>query len=90
MVGMVMATSTTSSTLVLPRVGPRPLVAAGMLLAAIGMLLLTGLGVRSTYTADILPALLALGSGLGLVFSTAMNTAAYGVAQPPPASPRPR
>jgi EmrB/QacA subfamily drug resistance transporter len=79
MVGMVMATSTTSSTLLLGRVGPKPLVAAGMLLAAIGMLLLTGLGVRSSYTASVLPALLVLGTGLGLVFSTAMNAATYGV-----------
>ena len=43
------------------------------------MLILTGLGVSSSYVADILPALLIMGVGLGLVFSTAMNSATLGV-----------
>jgi EmrB/QacA subfamily drug resistance transporter len=79
MVVLLMMASTSSSTLLLPRVGPRPLVAAGMLLAAIGMLLLTGLGVRSAYAASVLPTLLVMGIGLGLVFATAMNTSTFGV-----------
>jgi EmrB/QacA subfamily drug resistance transporter len=79
MVGVLMVASTASSTVLLPRFGPRPLVAAGMLLAAVAMLLLTGLGVHSGYVSAVLPSLLVLGAGLGLVFATAMNTATFGV-----------
>jgi hypothetical protein len=43
---------------------------AGMALAAGGVFLLTFLGARSSYTADVLPALLILGAGFGLIFAT--------------------
>jgi hypothetical protein len=55
-----MITATGASTTILPRIGPKPLATAGLLLAAGGMLLLTQVGVRSTYAADILPGLLRL------------------------------
>jgi hypothetical protein len=79
MIGVLMLTATTTSAAVLPRVGPKPLVTAGMLLAAVGMLLLTGVGVDSTYAADVLPGLLVIGLGLGLAMATAMGTATLGV-----------
>lgn len=79
MVGAIIATSTTSSTVLLPCLGARLLVPTGMLLAAIGMVLLAQLGVHSTYAAHILPGLLVLGAGLGLVFAPAFNTATLGV-----------
>jgi EmrB/QacA subfamily drug resistance transporter len=79
MIGALVATSTSSSTLLLPRIGPRPLIAAGLGLAAIGMLLLTAIGVHSSYVGAVLPTLLIFGVGAGLVFSTAMNTATLGV-----------
>jgi EmrB/QacA subfamily drug resistance transporter len=79
MIGVLIVTSTTASSVLLPRIGPRLLIPTGMLLAAIGMVLLTQLGVQSTYAAHVLPGLLALGVGLGLVFATAMNTATLGV-----------
>jgi EmrB/QacA subfamily drug resistance transporter len=79
MVGTIMATSTTASTVLLPRIGPRRLVLSGMLLAAIGMVLLAQLSANSTYASHVLPALLVLGAGLGLVFSPAINTATLGV-----------
>jgi EmrB/QacA subfamily drug resistance transporter len=61
------------------RLGPGVLVAAGMALSAAGMLYLTKLGVQASYAADILPALLAMGVGLGLIFPTTMNSATLGV-----------
>jgi EmrB/QacA subfamily drug resistance transporter len=79
MIGAIIATSTTASTVLLPRVGPRLLVLPGMLIAAAGMVLLAQLGVNSTYAAHILPALIPLGVGLGLIFAPAMNTATLGV-----------
>jgi len=62
-----------------PRFGPRPLVVAGMLLGAGGMLYLTRLTLDSGYATGILPALIMLGIGFGLVISTSVNSATLGV-----------
>lgn len=80
MVGAIMIASTTSNGILLARVGPKPLVAIGMLLGAAGMLILTRVGLDSGYVARILPALLVLGLGLGLVIAPSMNTATADVA----------
>jgi hypothetical protein len=50
-----------------------------MALGAVGMVLLTGIGLHSTYAADVLPGLVVLGLGIGLVMAPAMNTATAGV-----------
>src|SRR3954467_1664793 len=75
----IMATATTATTKLVPRVGPRPLVSAGMGLAALAMTILAQLGVDSSYPAHVLPALLIMGVGLGLIFAPAMSTATLGV-----------
>jgi hypothetical protein len=61
------------------RFGPRPLVVTGMLLGAAGMLYLARLGLGSSYVTGILPGLNLMGAGLGLVFSSAINSATLGV-----------
>jgi EmrB/QacA subfamily drug resistance transporter len=76
----IMATGPMSSALLLPRTGPRPLVTAGLLLAAAGSLMFTRLHVDSTYAGHVLPALVITGLGLGLVIAPAINTATLGVA----------
>jgi hypothetical protein len=50
-----------------------------MLLAAVGMLTLTGVGVDTAYATHVLPGLMIIGAGMGLVFSSAMATATFGV-----------
>jgi EmrB/QacA subfamily drug resistance transporter len=50
----------------LPKVGTRPPMAAGMLLAAGGALLLSGAPADAGYAADLLPGFLALGLGVGM------------------------
>jgi EmrB/QacA subfamily drug resistance transporter len=79
MVGAIVLSSTFSNAVLLPRMGPKPLVPTGMLLAAIGMTILAQLGVHSSYAGHILPALLVIGFGLGLIFAPSMNTATLGV-----------
>jgi EmrB/QacA subfamily drug resistance transporter len=78
LVGGLILTSTTSSTLLLQRIGPRPLIPAGMLLAAGGMGLLTQIGLHTSYLSGVLPGLILVGLGLGLVFGCAVNMATYG------------
>ena len=80
---MVVALSFTaqlSNVVLLPRFGPRPLIPLGMLMAAGSLFWLTKLGVTSSYGIDILPPLLILGLGIGLIFAPAINTATLGVA----------
>lgn len=63
----------------LPRVGPRPLIVGGLVLAVVGMLWLTRIGESSAYLADVLPAELALSFGMAMVFVPASSTALVGV-----------
>lgn len=63
----------------LPRLGPRPLVPTGMVLAAVGLIIFTRLGAHSDYVTHILPGLLVLGVGIGLAVSSSTNTATAGV-----------
>jgi EmrB/QacA subfamily drug resistance transporter len=79
MVAMIMTFSNLSNIVLMPRVGPKPLVALGMLLAAVGMALLTRIGVHSSYAADLLPPLLVDGAGLGMVIAPSINTGTFGV-----------
>jgi EmrB/QacA subfamily drug resistance transporter len=78
MIGCILLSSNLSSVIGL---GPRALIAAGMLLGAGGMALLTQVTVTSSYVSAVLPALLILGLGLGLIFAQAINTATAGVAR---------
>jgi EmrB/QacA subfamily drug resistance transporter len=79
MVAMVAATAGLAQTRILPRTGPRPLIALGMLVAAGGLAWLAQVTTHSTYAADVLPALLVEGAGIGLTLATAMATATLGV-----------
>jgi EmrB/QacA subfamily drug resistance transporter len=79
LIGALIASSTVSSSLLMPLVGPRILIPAGLIIAAGGLVILaTQLSLTTSYAAGILPALVVLGLGLGLVFACAVNTATYG------------
>src|SRR5580692_11797313 len=81
MIACILVSSNTSSIVLLPRLGPRTLIAAGMLIGGGGMAYLTQLSVTSSYVGSVLPALLAMGLGFGMIFSPAINTATTGVAR---------
>ncbi len=81
MIGCILLTSNLSSIALLPRVGPRVLIAAGMLLGTGGMVYLTQVSVSTSYVSGVLPALLILGLGFGMIFAPAINTATFGVAR---------
>ena len=79
MLAGIMLTATTAGSILTPRIGPRPLVPLGALVAAGGMVLLTRLQLDSTYVSGVLPGLIIVGLGLGLVFAPTQNAATSGV-----------
>jgi predicted MFS family arabinose efflux permease len=79
MIGSLMVTAQIATLKLAPRFGSRPLVPGGMLLAAAGLLLLTRLGLHSTYLGGVLPALVPLGIGVALVFAPSISAATAGV-----------
>jgi predicted MFS family arabinose efflux permease len=80
MVGTLMIAATSASSILLPRVGPKPLVPTGMLIGAAGLLWLAQLDITSTYTSGVLGPLLVIGFGIGLAMAPSMSVATMGVA----------
>jgi EmrB/QacA subfamily drug resistance transporter len=75
----ILPTAGLASTRLLPRIGPRPLVPTGLAASALGMLLLTRIGVESGYATHILPSLILMGVGFGLTMAPSFATATSGV-----------
>jgi EmrB/QacA subfamily drug resistance transporter len=75
MIALLVVGSTASSQYLTKRVGPRWIVLCGLFLAALGMVILAHIGVASGYETHILPGLVCIGGGIGLVYSSAPNQA---------------
>ena len=74
LVGAIAFSATTSARL-LAKVGPRPLVPAGMILGMLGTVLFTRLTAHADYVGHVLPGLVVTGLGLGLIFAPATASA---------------
>jgi EmrB/QacA subfamily drug resistance transporter len=68
------------ATRLLPRIGARTAMVAGLALAAAGLLLLTRVGVHTGYLTQVLPPQLAISVGMGVTFGPLASTALVGVA----------
>jgi EmrB/QacA subfamily drug resistance transporter len=79
MTGLLVATSVTAQTRVLPRTGAKPLVMTGMTLGVIAMIIFTQLNSGGAYATHVLPGLLVIGVGMGCIFAPAIGTATLGV-----------
>jgi EmrB/QacA subfamily drug resistance transporter len=80
MVVCVAVAANVSNIVLLPRIGPKPIVIVAMVLLAGGQVWLTRIGVHGDYVGGILGPLMVTGVGMGFMFSTAINTGTYGVA----------
>jgi EmrB/QacA subfamily drug resistance transporter len=80
MVAIVMASAAISSTRLLPRVGPGPLVPSGLAVVAVGVTYLTGIEVGSSYAGAVLPGIMVCGLGFGMIMAPSFATATRGVA----------
>ncbi|HEX4062836.1 MAG TPA: MFS transporter [Streptosporangiaceae bacterium] len=79
MIALIVVSANLSNIVLLPRFGPRPLVTGGMLLAAVGMVWLTRIGLHSSYVSAVLGPLLVTGLGFGFIVAPSMNTGTFGV-----------
>ncbi|MEV0716798.1 MFS transporter [Asanoa sp. NPDC050611] len=73
------AMANVGNTKLLPRFGPKPIVIAGMLLNAAGMVWLTRIDAHSAYASALLGPLAVVGAGMGLVFGMVAATGTFGV-----------
>jgi len=80
MAGGIATTANLSNIVLLPRFGPKPLVATGMAIAAGAMIWFTRLGGHTSYVGGILGPLILTGAGLGMVIAPSINTGTFGVA----------
>lgn len=64
-----------SGSVLLPRIGPRPVIPSGCLFAAGALVLLTRIDQDSSYVTGVLPSVLLFGFGTGLIFGSAQNVA---------------
>jgi MFS family permease len=67
------------ATKAIPKIGTRPLIVTGALLGAAGVFWLSRVPVDGTYLPDILPGMMIMGAGLGLVMVGVQNAANGGV-----------
>ncbi len=63
----------------LPRMGPRRLMTGGLLMAVLGLLWFTQIGLHTSYVAHVLPAEIVMSMGMGFVFVPFSSTALIGV-----------
>src|SRR3989440_3958166 len=78
-VGLIVAANL-STIVLMPRFGPKPLVASGMLAAAGGTAWLAQLGSQTGYAAGVLGPIVLAGVGMGMIIAPAINTGTFGVA----------
>jgi EmrB/QacA subfamily drug resistance transporter len=77
--GLILA-SNLSTIVLMPRFGPKPLVASGMLAAAGAMVWLAQLGPHTGYAAGVLGPIILASVGVGMVIAPVINTGTFGVA----------
>lgn len=80
MVAALMVMAQIGTTVLVPRLGPKAVLPLGFAIATAGMAWLTGIGIGSHYTTAVLPQLIIVGAGLGMVMPPAMQLATGGVA----------
>ena len=69
-----------STIVLMPRIGPKPLVATGFVVAAGAMTWFAQLGPHTGYVEGVLGPIILTGAGLGMVIAPSINTGTFGVA----------
>jgi EmrB/QacA subfamily drug resistance transporter len=78
--GAIAVAANLSTIVLMPRFGPKPLVATGMLVGAGAMIWFAQLGPHTAYVTGVLGPIIMTGVGLGMIFAPVINTGTFGVA----------
>jgi EmrB/QacA subfamily drug resistance transporter len=78
--GSIAVAANLSTIVLMPRFGPKPLVATGLLVGAGAMIWFAQLGPHTSYPAGVLGPVILTGIGLGMVIAPSINTGTFGVA----------
>jgi EmrB/QacA subfamily drug resistance transporter len=79
MTGIVIVSAGVATTVLISRVPSRVLMSGGLLVAAVGMALLTHISVHSSYATAILPPMAIVALGLGFVFAPSFSLGTLGI-----------
>lgn len=79
MIAMLVLAAQLGTNIFVPRFGPKIMVPLGMIIAMVAMIMLTRLDLDSSYAANVLPALMLMGFGMGTIMPASMQTATLGV-----------
>lgn len=79
MIGVLMVTAQVSTIVLVPRLGPKHVVPGGAVIAAFALTMFTRLNLHRAYAAHVLPWLLVMGLGVGLVLPPAVSLATSGL-----------
>jgi EmrB/QacA subfamily drug resistance transporter len=79
MIVVLIGSAQLATNVLLPRFGPKVMVATGMVIGAVAMLLLTRIGLHSSYVTSILPSLVILGLGMGQIMAPSASVATVGL-----------
>ncbi len=79
MVGMIVVIASVGTAVLATRISPKWMISGGMLIAAIAMVMLTGISPDSSYVSAVLPGTMVMGAGMGILFASAMSTATMNV-----------
>jgi MFS family permease len=79
MIVVLIGSAQLATNVLLPRFGPKVMVATGMVIAAGAMLLLTRIGLHSSYVSVILPGVVILGLGMGQIMAPSASVATVGL-----------
>jgi hypothetical protein len=80
LVAVLAATAQVSNRILLPKVGPKPIVPIGLLISAVALFGLHLVGLHSSYVSHVLPYLIVLGVGFGLSVAPAFSAGTLGLA----------
>jgi hypothetical protein len=80
MVGTLALTAQVSNRVLLPRVGPKPIIPVGLLVAAVALYEVHDVGLHTAYASHVLPYLIILGVGFGLSLALGFSTGTLGLA----------
>ncbi|KPI22196.1 drug resistance transporter, EmrB/QacA subfamily [Actinobacteria bacterium OK074] len=80
MIGTLMVMAQVSTTMLVPRFGPKIIIPLGSAVSVVGIVWLTNIGIGSSYASAVLPQVMLIGAGMGILMPPAMQLATGGVA----------